>query len=401
MLTSSYPRYDSDNSSPFLLHLVKNLRSQGTHIHVIAPDSNLDTSPFDEHVHYFRYFFRPWQRLAYGSGILPNLKNHPALWILVPFFVASMFFTLITITRKYKPDVIHAHWVLPQGFLAVLAGILLKKPVVVSAHGADAYAYRSRLLMAIKQFTLSHCNSWTANTVATASAACPNLLRNKAVIIPMGVEVSHFSSGSTEILRKKDDRRNIILFVGRLVEKKGVDDLIRAMAALPDDLRKTTILWVIGEGHKRTGLVQLASELGISDAVKFWGQIPNQDLPQYYAAADLFVGPSVADSSGDTEGQGVVFIEAFASKVCVIATRTGGIPEVIADGETGILVDPNRPDQLAREIQNLLLDKQKRQRLASNAFKIAYDKYDWKNVSERFNQLYDQLLSNSHNATSK
>lgn len=394
MLTSSYPRSESDNSSPFLMHLINYLRKyHNNEVHIVAPDSQYSIDFFDDHVHYFRYFYKPWQQLAYGSGILPNLRRNPLLWALVPFFLIAMFIKLCAVMIKHKPDIIHAHWILPQGFLAILSKFIFKKPVVVTAHGADAYAYQSGLLMKLKKFTLSHCDSWTANTIATAIAAWPNHQSNKPVIIPMGVDVSHFSSGSRKHLRKKNEHRKIVLFVGRLVEKKGINDLLEAFSALPDDIKQSARLWIVGDGHKRTELEQLSEKLEISGLVRFWGQVPNLELPHYYAAADLFVGSSVADLSGDTEGQGVVFIEAFASKLCVIATRIGGIPEVVEDGITGVLVEPESPDKLALAIASLLSDDQKRQLLAANAFKTAYEKYDWVRVSGQFNRLYDDILS--------
>jgi len=393
MLTSSYPRYESDNSSPFLKHLTKHLRDRAIDVHILAPAPTDEARIRDRKLHYFRYFIQPWQKLAYGSGILPNLGKNPLLWLLVPFFLASMFGKLIIVAKRLKPDIIHAHWILPQGLIALLSKIILGKPVIVTAHGADAYAYQSFPLAWLKKLTLSYCDSWTANTQATADAAWPEAKDNKPVVIPMGVDVSHFSSGSREFLRTNIDSRKIVLFVGRLVDKKGVDDLLRAFAKLPNSTRLSTRLWIIGDGNNKPALEQLASRLGITESIRFWGQVPNDELPHYYAAADLFVCPSIADKSGDTEGQGVVLIEAFASRLCVVATRIGGIPEVVDTGKTGILVSSGSIDELSTTIDQLLADDKKRALLANNAYEVASQKYDWNKVSEQFHELYKDVLS--------
>ena len=114
------------------------------------------------------------------------------------------------------------------------------------------------------------------------------------VITPMGVDVDRFASGNRDRLRADLGRdTKIVLFVGRLVEKKGVDDLITAFSLLPARVRETTLLWIVGDGELRQQLETLAQRLGVADDTKFWGRIANDQLPDYYAAGDIFVGPFV------------------------------------------------------------------------------------------------------------
>jgi len=300
MLASSYPRNDSDNSSVFLRYLATSLAQQHVDVHVLAPDhplvknTNLDAGVRN---HWFQYLPKKWQQLAYGSGILPNLKRNKLLYLQVPFFLTAMFFSLFFLCRKIKPDVIHAHWIIPQGFIAIIVGKLLKIPVIATAHGGDAFSLNTSLLSLLKSFTLKQCQGWTSNTKATAETfGLANNIPTPS-IIPMGVDVDHFQSGNADRLLDKEDR-NIILFVGRLVEKKGVKYLIDAFSQLPFDTQKTSVLWIIGDGDERAELEKQAQRLGIQN-IKFWGQIPNKKLPDYYAAASIFVAPSVIDSEGD------------------------------------------------------------------------------------------------------
>jgi len=396
MVASSYPRSPDDTSSVFLRYLVEHLRKTGADIHVLAPEDNAghlkDSS--DAAVTRFRYLPRAWQQLAYGSGILPNLRRRPLLWLQVPFFLIGMAIALFRITRKWRPQIIHAHWVLPQGLIAVFVGALTRVPVVVTLHGGDAFGLKSGPLSWLKRAALTHTAAWTANTSATANALRMTDGASSPYIIPMGVDVKRFASGRRGTYRQDIPAKDsIVLFVGRLVEKKGVDDLITAFSTLPEKLAENTWLWIVGGGDEESNLRALANRLGVSGRIRFWGKIPNADLPDIYAAADVFSGPSVVAASGDTEGQGVVFLEAFAARLCVLAAASGGIAEVVVDGLTGTLVPPRDPARLAAAMETLLANRELREKLAENAFRKVAETYAWEKVAGQFVSLYRSILS--------
>jgi len=391
LLSSSYPRYTADNSSIFLRYLANSLVREGARIHVLAPDHpTVDNTPLDKLVinHWFQYLPRSWQTLAYGSGILPNLKKKPLLYLQVPFFLTSMFFNLIWQCKKIKPDIIHAHWVIPQGFIAILVGKLLNIPVVTTAHGGDAFSLNSGLLSRLKRLTLRHCKAWTSNTPATAQAFGKASLIPTPNIIPMGVDIDSFQNGSIENIGEHETR-NIILFVGRLVEKKGVTYLIEAFNKLPNKNQQDSILWIIGEGDERQALETQAKKLGIKN-IKFWGQVQNNKLPDFYAAASIFVAPSIIDSKGDTEGQGVILLEAMASGIPIISTNVGGIPDVISHNETGLLVQANNSSELSEAILSLLSKNELAKELTKNARLKVEKTYAWSVVSEQFISLFKE-----------
>jgi glycosyltransferase involved in cell wall biosynthesis len=395
MLVSSYPRRSDDSASIFLRNLAESLRDHGVVVHVLAPADGKagTTSENGVTVQRFRYFPGPWQKLAYGSGVLPNLRRNPLLWLQVPFFVACMVISLFRSVRKIRPDVIHAHWVIPQGCVAVLAKMAYKTPAIITLHGGDAFSLTARLLQKLKRFALRRSDAWTTNTRTTASAVVSGDPVLQPLVIPMGVDVDHFASGKREQLRARIPQdTQVVLFVGRLVEKKGVEDLITAFSLLPD--RPRTLLWIVGDGELKTELEALAEQKGIAQQTIFWGRMPNDQLPDFYAAADLFVGPSVVAASGDTEGQGVVFLEAMAAGLCVLATKAGGISEVVEDGRTGILVEPRNPRQLADTMVKLLTDKRRRCALASNALEKVKNTYSWSKIAMQFDDLYRSVLAN-------
>jgi glycosyltransferase involved in cell wall biosynthesis len=209
----------------------------------------------------------------------------------------------------------------------------------------------------------------------------------------MGVDTELFAGGDPAHLRQQLPKQEfLLLFVGRLVDKKGCLSLLEALSLLPPALRNRTTLWIVGDGEQRSQLEQTTKDLGLSQKVRFWGAISNQRLPDFYAAADLFVAPSIEASSGDTEGQGVVMLEAFASRACVLTTRVGGIEAVVGDNVTGILASPNQPQDLALAIEKLLEDPVLRARLVENAFKEVKERYDWKRIAAEFESLYRTLV---------
>lgn len=396
ILTSSYPRYSDDSASIFLRHFAENLHKLGITIHVLAPaDKRLKTESGNGIiVHHFRYFPSRWQKLAYGSGILSNLKRNPFLWLQAPFFLIAMLISLLRLIRTIQPDIIHAHWVIPQGFIATLSKFFHKIPVLITVHGADTFALKNRMAEKIKRFSLAHCDAWTSNTFATAHAISYYDSLPAPHIIPMGIDIENFGAGDRQKLRAEISNNTfIILFVGRLVEKKGIDDLIIAFSLLPHEIRRNSRLWIVGDGYQREMLDTLVHQYKLEDMVTFWGKVPNNCLPDYYAAADLFVGPSVISESGDTEGQGVVFLEAAGAKLCILTTDVGGISEVIENGKTGILVRPRDPKDLARNMEKLLTDHNLRKTLASNAYYKLIKYYSWDKIALDFKNLYQQLAN--------
>ena len=375
----------------FLRYLAEHLADCGLEMHVLAPGNSKGGTTLEGNitVHRFQYFPFGLQRLAYGSGIMSNLRRSPWLWLQVPFFVVAMTYSLLRTIRREQINLLHAHWILPQGLVGVLAKYLFPIPLLTTVHGADAFTLRNKLSTALKRFVIRKSDAWTANTPATAEAIDAAARPPHRQVLPMGVNTELFSGGDPSALRQELLPGNfMLLFVGRLVEKKGCRDLLEAFSLLPLSLRQTTTLWIVGDGDQKSRLEELSKDLGLNQRVKFWGAISNQRLPDFYAAADLFIAPSVEAESGDTEGQGIVILEAFAARACVLATRSGGIDSVVRDNVTGVLAPPNEPRKLARAIEKLLVDSELRKRLAKNAFNEVKQRYDWKQIAGEFAELY-------------
>ena len=393
-LASSYPRHHADSASVFLRDLADRLAQECVHIHVLAPGDGEHGTDLEGNVsvHRFRYLPGVRQKLAYGSGILPNLKRSPLLWLHVPFFVIAMTVKMCRLLAAERIDLIHAHWLLPQGLVGLIGAHLFSVPLIVSAHGSDAFALRGRFLAALKRRIVRMSNCWTANTTETAGAVARDVKLPAPRIIPMGVDVALFSRGDRAALRQTiSDREFILLFVGRLVKTKGCLDLIEALSLLRAQTRSRARLWIVGDGDERDRLQRAVRDLGIEAQIEFFGAVEHRRLAGFYAAADLVIVPSKSGTGGEAEGQNLVVLEAFAARVCVVATRLGGIPSMVRDRETGVLVEPGNPRALAEAIESLLNDADLRRTLSAHAF-AEVSKYDWHRIAEEFCDVYQEAV---------
>ncbi len=392
MVASSYPRGEDDTASIFLRYLAESVARRGHDVQVLVPAETDGGVRLEGsiRVHRFRYLPAKWQKLAYGSGIMPNLRRAPWLWVEAPFFTAAMTAALLRLVRSERPDLVHAHWLLPQGLVALAAKYILGIPVISTAHGTDAFALRGTAAHILKRLVVTKSDAWTSNTAATAAAVDGNDSRNKPCVIPMGVDLGRFSRGQRAGLRREfGERELVLLFVGRLVESKGCRDLLEAYALLPPAVRSHTHLWIVGDGDQAPALRRRGAAIdGVR--IRFWGAVDHAKLPDFYAAADIVVVPSIAAESGDAEGLGVVILEAFAAGRSVVATRAGGIGEVVEDGVTGALVEPAAPERLAHALETLLSDGALREKLAAAAARRAQD-YSWDKIAAEFEALYRRI----------
>lgn len=394
-LASSYPRSRDDTASVFLRYLADHLADAGIDVHILVPADRKGETVIEGRitVHRFQYFPAERQRLAYGSGMLPNLKRAPWLWLQVPFYLLTMTASLLRLLAAQRFDVIHAHWLLPQGLVGLLGNLLYRVPLVVSVHGTDAFALGGLLAKRLKRLILGRSAVWTANTANTAAAAKHDPRLPQARIIPMGVDISLFSNPNLFQFRHElSEGEYLLLFVGRLIENKGCHDLLLAISLLPTQIRARTTLWVVGDGDQRGKLEHTAKDLGIGEKVRFFGTVTQRQLPDFYAAADVVVIPSKAGSSGETEGQGIVILEAFAARACVMATAIGGIPSMVRDHVTGVLVEPGNAGAMSKAIEELLNQPALRQRITETAFTEVRERYSWTHIAQEFKTLYGAIM---------
>jgi teichuronic acid biosynthesis glycosyltransferase TuaC len=266
---------------------------------------------------------------------------------LMPPKVGMMFYGLLMllavlttvkrIQKDFEFDLIDAHYVYPDGFAAVLLGVLFRKPVIVSARGSDISLYSTfPLIRKLLQYTLHKTNKIIAVCQALKDAIVSlGIPEEKIVVVPNGVDLAKFYRLPKDEARKRlglPADKKIILSVGGLIPRKGFDLLIQALNMMMIESNMTNLhLIIVGEGPSREDLTKLARSLGRSDAVQFTGAIPHENLYLWYSAADCFCLAS------SREGWPNVILESLACGTPVVAADIWGVPEVITSGAVGLL----------------------------------------------------------------
>lgn len=310
----------------------------------------------------------------------------------LPLTICRLFFAFWRL-RHY--DVFHATDLFPIGFLIVLFNkIFAKKKVFVSAYGADALKTGGFFLThKLKYWTLSKADGVIAvsRRVADIIAEKYNLPKDHFIVLYPGVSFIESDFNHDINIRdiygiKKNDF--IVLGVGRLIKRKGFDDVIRALSLIDDDSVK---LLLVGEGEVLGELKTMVVDLGLTDRVFFSGRV---DTPiPYYLASNIFVMPSrYLLQTGDVEGLGIVFLEAQFFGLPVIGTRSGGIIEAIKENETGFLVAENSPEMISQKILELKNNPAIYEQFSCSAKKLVAEKFSWEFNAQQAIKIYSQKI---------
>ncbi|PIE44473.1 MAG: glycosyl transferase [Gammaproteobacteria bacterium] len=390
VLTSTFPKSGDDLQPEFVKLLSLQLRENFdvTVLAPHAPDTRAEEIVSGLNVVRFRYFFTPCQTLAYGSGILTNLKYQPVKWLLVPFFILGLLVAIIRLTRKVRYDAIHAHWIIPQGIAVIGLKLLFRQlpPVVITSHGSDLFAFDGRWGRWLKRYVLSK-----ADAIIVVSSAMKmhcvtslNLAQEKIDVIPMGVDLDSTFVPRPGIKRGDKD----IVFVGRIVEKKGVQYLIRAMLEVIK-VEPGVKLTIIGDGLMKQRLEQEVVDLQLDRWVRFLGAMSNKRLPEHLSASKIAVVPSFGH-----EGLGLVAVEAMGCGCVVVASDLPALRDVVIDGVTGLLVRQRDHHDLAEKLIRLLSDDMLCRELSIAGRKSVSEKFDWKDVGQRYTALLTRVIEN-------
>ena len=388
MISAMYLRYEKDTRGLMIYEINKSLMEKGIDVSVVAPNSD-DYKKFEVlhnvKVHRFSYFFpRRLQKLAYGSGIPVNLRNSFLAKIQVPFFALSFLLKALQVSRKC--DIIHAQWI-ESGAIGVIASFLARKPLVVTVRRVSNNGFMDFF----NRFVLRNADYVTFNSNFTLRKCLELATPKRYSVIHNILDANKFRPFKTDLRKRLGIKKSakVVLFLGLLVEKKGIPYLIRAFGDIANR-HKGAILVIAGHGEEEANLKSLAAELNISERVKFIGKQEEDETPALFNIADIFVLPSIIDSKGETETLGVVLLEAMACKVPAIGSRVGGIPDII-DKNVGFLVEPKDSKGIAERLSQLLKDKKLREKMGEAGRKKVRANFSSKVLTERLIKVYSSV----------
>jgi glycosyltransferase involved in cell wall biosynthesis len=398
-LTSSFPKWEGDSSGVFVHHLACDLSRLGWQIDVIAPHSE-GVAAIEQSdgvmVYRFRYLWpESLETLCNAGSAVVNLQKNPFNYLKIAPFVASQGLHVLHRVLTGKYDIIHSHWIIPQGLHGMICSMATGIPHVVTVHGGDVFSLNWFVLKFLKSRILNRAQAITVNSNATlrqiAKITCNH---TKIYSMPMGISVDAPDPAVVDSIRKKYRAGSgpLLLFVGRLVAEKGVGDIIRAVQILQNDVPGVRAL-IVGDGQDKAHFVKLSQSLGVSDKVIFIGQVPPSQVVNFYSAADIFLGPSKRGTGGWTEGLGMTFIEAMFAKVPVIASRSGGIIDTVQHERTGLLVNENSPEEIASAVKRLRHAPDLLQKIVENGHALAKEKYSRQMCTQNFSSLFSGMVN--------
>lgn len=382
--THNYPRFPGDRAGSFVGRLAEAAAAAGHDIRVVAPHA--PGSPERERVGgvdvvRFRYAPDRWERVAYRGDLHRQRASSLVGAIGIPAFLYAFRRSLRRELRSFGPDVVHAHWWFPAGWLAARSRV----PVVVTLHGSDVRLLdRGAMVRRMARRALSRAAAVTtvsrflADDLATAIPG----LATPVSVTPMPVDVEHFAAGKATA--KATPPR--VLYAGNLVPSKGVDVLLRA-AALLRETGTSFRLKVLGEGPAALELRRLAGELGIAELVEWAPFVTQAAMPAEYGASTV----TVLASRGKAEGLGLTLVEALLAGSAVVGSPAGGIPEVVRPMETGLLARDGDAADLAAQIGRLLSDAVLRDRLVRGGEALARSTFAPAASARRVVDLYERV----------
>ena len=389
LFASTFPRWENDTEIPrFVFELGVELRRY-FEVYALAPHTpGAAQSENLEGIQVIRFpYFYPEtkQSLAYGTGMMASLKSNPWAFLQVPSFLFCQWLALRRIVREHNIDIVNSHWMIPQGFIASLLPARLHCKQVLTIHAAGLFALRRLPLGKYMARRMVRRSDLIYSVSSYNQQILEQLVRHKVAcrILPMGIDTYYYENQSDPVALRNElglPSGKIILYVGKLNEKKGVIYLLKAFHTIAQD-QPDCHLVIVGTGLLERALKRETQRLQLESRVTFAGQQGKEAVKNYFQTADLVVVPSIIDSTGETEGLPVVLLESLASGKPVVATRVAGAPDVIVDGHNGFLAEPENGKDLAEKMVKAL--NADAAALSKNA-RDSVQPYDWEMIGKDY-----------------
>src|SRR5215207_917296 len=381
-LAHAFPRHAGDPVGSFVGNLAVALREHGVRVTVSAPSAQ-GLAPFEEldgiPIHRFRYAPSRYETLAYTGTMGAQVRDSVSGKVAMLSYVVSAYRAARALARRERFDLVHAHWWFPAGVVASAIRATTGLPFVTTLHGSDLRLASSFPMgpalfrqVAERARAITAVSSWLARG---AEELAPG---QTVTVAPMPVLTGLFHPGDG---REQD----LLLFVGKLTEQKGLGRLLRAMT----HMRTRARLAVVGAGRvDDAGVRSLARELGLEDRIEWLPLLTQAELAKQYRRATIHVIPAL------DEGLGLTAVEALLSETPVVGFRSGGLPDIVPNGVAGLLLDPGDERALAEALDAVLGDQGRARAMGASGRAHAEERFGAAAASERYASLYRRIVSN-------
>ncbi len=408
-LTQTYPRWPGDTAGPFIRELARGLVRAGDRVTVLTPRAAQVRRAWNDdgvHVRSFAYAPPPLEVLGYGRSLAADEHVRPGAALAAPLYLLAAAKAVARHLGRERYDLLHAHWVAPNGLVALWPGVHKKGTLIAAGlHGSDVFLAEKPLARPAIRRALARCCLLTGCSPELVERVQRIGYQGKlARVIPYGVDTGMFRPAA-ELPREADEepwreRLNIpgdstvLLGVGRLATKKGFHVLIDVLPRLLSDFGDLHAI-IAGDGDQLARFRAVVNGWGSNHAsrVHLPGAVAHDDLPGLYRSADLFVLPAVHDPQGNVDGLPNVILEALASALPVVATTVSGIPLAVESGVQGVLVPEQDRAALREAIAGLLANPEQRRLMGARARARAVSELTWDMVAGRYRQAYFDALA--------
>lgn len=402
MLATSYPKYHGDTTAPFIAEIAAGVVAHGAQVRILLPHHReFHHLPVERGVEIATFRYAPHPALAvwgYAESLQADVGLRANALYVAPFALSATLWALLQHVRNFRPDIIHAHWLLPNALPAWVVARWFGIPLVVSMHGSDvAMAERNSVFRGVAQRIFAD---------TAYASACSGDLHQRALALgatPARTAVVPYGVATGEFAPSLHDRRwcmqrfgiaedtPLVVAVGRFVVKKGFHVLIRALPLLRERLPQAKLL-LAGYGDMHEEYTQLAASLGVADLLVMPGQLLREDVARAIASADVYCVPSVHDERGNVDGLPNALLEGMAAGCAIVASDVAGIPDVITHQVHGLLVPEGNHVALADALATLLENREYASTLAQAARERVTHALSWPQVTQSFVQAYMKVL---------
>jgi glycosyltransferase involved in cell wall biosynthesis len=393
-IVTAYPRHEGDVITPWMGETIDRLRRSGTDVEVLAPSyrGSQTGRVGGVKVHRFRYGPGLLETLTHDVPALDRIAKNPLFAAMLPSYIAAGAAAAARVAREGQFDVVHAFWPIPHGLFALAARRASRAAMVSTFFSSELnWTKPARGIFGpILRRIVDSSDAVTVISSYTGERLREYAPSARTVTIPFGAAAVNRTSSSTPVKARREPGDPFeLLFVGRLVRRKGVDVLLRAISFLSDPRLRVRI---VGGGPEKPALQEQATRLGIRERVTFEGVVDSDRIDAVFTRSDALVLPAIVTETGETEGLGVVLIEAMGYGKPVIATSAGGIVDVVSDGETGLLVPPGDAPALADAIRTAMDNPEDMAEIADRGTVFADVVFGWDAIVSRLSGVYETAV---------